>query len=115
MKDSYSTRRTADALPTETRGRQGLCTFCEVAASCALIEQSGMPVLECEEFRAAAQRERRAIEERDTPETSAEVFLSGESDHADWGRKGLCGNCAIHGTCPFSKAEGGIWHCEEYR
>ncbi len=29
--------------------------------------------------------------------------------------KGLCANCEIRDTCTFPKAEGGIWHCEEYR
>jgi hypothetical protein len=28
--------------------------------------------------------------------------------------KGLCVNCANRHTCLLPKAEGGVWHCEEY-
>jgi hypothetical protein len=29
--------------------------------------------------------------------------------------KGLCVNCENRETCVMARAEGGIWHCEEYR
>jgi hypothetical protein len=28
--------------------------------------------------------------------------------------KGLCVNCAYRDTCLLPRAEGGVWHCEEY-
>jgi hypothetical protein len=28
--------------------------------------------------------------------------------------KGLCANCANRQDCLMPKAEGGVWHCEEY-
>ena len=28
--------------------------------------------------------------------------------------KGLCVNCENRDTCTLPKAEGGVWHCEEY-
>lgn len=28
--------------------------------------------------------------------------------------KGLCMNCTNRETCLLPKAEGGVWHCEEY-
>lgn len=28
--------------------------------------------------------------------------------------KGLCVSCANRETCLFPRAEGGVWHCEEY-
>lgn len=28
--------------------------------------------------------------------------------------KGLCINCANRETCLLPRAEGGVWHCEEY-
>ena len=28
--------------------------------------------------------------------------------------KGLCANCANRQDCFLPKAEGGVWHCEEY-
>jgi hypothetical protein len=34
------------------------------------------------------------------------------SDGGDY--KGLCVNCANRETCLLPKAEGGVWHCEEY-
>lgn len=108
MKDSCSV--------AETRGRQGLCTFCDVAPNCALIEASGMPVLECEEFRVIVQPQGSAVQESGALEAKApENPRSERVDHTGWREKGLCGNCAIYDTCPFSKDEGGIWHCEEYR
>jgi hypothetical protein len=27
----------------------------------------------------------------------------------------LCLNCEVRESCKFPKAEGGVWHCEEYR
>jgi hypothetical protein len=108
MKDSHFT--------AEKKSRQGLCTFCDVAPDCALIEASGMPVLECEEFRATVPPQGRAPQENSARDAEpTEVPLSRRKSHADWSEKGLCGNCAIYETCPFSKAEGGVWHCEEYR
>lgn len=108
MKDSYSM--------AEKKGRQGLCTFCDVAPGCALIEPSGMPVLECEEFRAVVRPEGRTGHQEGIREQGpTETPPFDRADHTDWGQEGLCGNCAIRETCPFSKDEGGIWHCEEYR
>lgn len=107
MKDDYST--------AENKSRQGLCTFCDVAAGCALIEPAGMPVLECEEFRVVRPQGRVAQEKDALDAKSAEATRSERRDDTDWREKGLCGNCAIYDTCPFSQAEGGIWHCEEYR
>lgn len=100
----------------EKKGRQGLCTFCDVAPDCALIEASGMPVLECEEFRAVAKPQTEGVQEDSlrNAEGAAVPLLEGRN-HTDWAEKGLCGNCAIYDTCPFSKDEGGVWHCEEYR
>lgn len=116
MKDIYLTEGIADAIPTETRGRQGLCTFCYVAPGCALIKASGMPVSECEEFRATDQPQGRAGHEDNVRDARPTDKHSTErKDHTNWSQKGLCGNCAIYETCPFSKDEGGIWHCEEYR
>ncbi len=107
MKDGY--------FMAENKGRQGLCTFCDVAPGCALIEASGMPVLECEEFRAIQPQAKTVQEDSVRDAEGTEALLSGERNHTDWAQKGLCGNCAIYETCPFSKDEGGVWHCEEYR
>lgn len=105
MKDSYSI--------TKEKGRQGLCTFCDVAISCALIGASGMPVLECEEFRVWPQG--KAIQENHVGTKSFETTQSERKNHTDRAKHGLCGSCAIYDTCTYSKAEGGIWHCEDYR
>lgn len=105
-----------DSHIADKRGRQGLCTFCDVAAGCALIEPAGMPVLECEEFRAVVKPKGRVAQEKEVLDAkSAQASQSERKDYTDWREKGLCGDCAIYDTCPFSKAEGGIWHCEEFR
>ena len=110
MKDNYSAR------DLTKHKLQGLCSFCEAAERCTLIRSSDLSVLECEEFRTTIQPEK-----AETGAGNALDTMSGESlpfahnNRTYWGRKGLCGNCAIFDTCPFSKDEGGVWRCEEYR
>lgn len=109
MKDVYSATTGRIPLVDEERGRQGLCTFCAAVARCALIEPTCMPVLQCEEFRTSFRKDI-------LPDADPGDMISSEHvDHTDWGQKGLCGNCAILDRCPFTKDEGGVWRCEEYR
>lgn len=110
MKNNYSAR------DVTKQKLQGLCSFCEAVKRCTLIQSTEPPLLECEEFRTASQPEKTETGAINAPDTmSGESLPFVHSNHTDWGQKGLCGNCAILDTCPFSKDEGGVWRCEEYR
>ena len=116
MSDVYYERTGRIPLLDEERGRRGLCTFCAAEARCVLIEPACMPVLQCEEFRSILRSEGRIIQEGVVLDADpGEVAPSERVDDTDWRQKGLCGNCAICDACPFTKDEGGVWHCEEYR
>lgn len=110
-----TTRRTRRPVPAIDRAtdrreeskspaiqRSGLCTTCVHAETCALPFELGLPVLACEEFDSgpvavADYREPKARRERDG-ETLA----------------GLCVTCVHRDSCLLPKAEGGVWHCEEF-
>jgi len=97
--------------PTPTRTAPGgLCVTCDHLEYCSYAADSPGGVWSCEEFSV-----RGAIHEP-APATSPRKL----SDRPDKvlslavELKGLCGNCENLPTCRLDKAEGGVWHCEEY-
>lgn len=47
---------------------------------------------------------------------STDVPQAARQDNVHSSRlEGLCVNCELRGTCIFSRSEGGVWYCEEYR
>jgi hypothetical protein len=61
-------------------------------------------------------------EEENVAGTAAEVISPSTTVHAQAmcragpspEPRGLCGTCEKRATCTFPKAEGGVWHCEEF-
>lgn len=85
----------------------GLCSTCNSVDICTSRRNWSGPVHYCEEFddhvETQARSERPVAMARDAPEPEITSGLSG-----------LCVNCNHRVTCAFPKAEGGVWHCNEY-
>jgi hypothetical protein len=87
----------------------GLCVNCHDAESCMYRKTSSKPIQFCEEFRETgpgSQTMFRQVTHQPAPRQEPKV---------PDGLKGLCVNCDYRDTCTHAKAEGGVWHCEEYR
>jgi hypothetical protein len=79
----------------------GLCSTCRLSATCTFPRQAGRPIRFCDEF------EGEQKVEAAKPQTSAKKVIVNDL-------KGLCRLCDKAATCTFPKAEGGVWHCDEY-
>ena len=86
---------------------RGLCSTCANARACALRRTRREPAIFCELFETEAARPRRARRRRRTRARTATL--------EETGLIGLCADCLARAVCSFSKADGGVWHCEEYR
>jgi len=80
-----------------------LCSTCEHVRTCSHRSTPAKPISSCQGYReyvpaCSADRPQRAPER------------GGDSG----GFAGLCASCQLRWTCLFPKAEGGVWHCEEY-
>jgi hypothetical protein len=87
----------------------GLCRLCDHADRCTFQREVGRPVLECDEFMTL----KLSLPAR--LETVAGALTEAISPSVTTLLKGLCRSCEIRNTCTFSRPEGGVWHCEEYR
>ncbi len=111
--DQPSCERNARA-PVERRAENsGLCTTCVHVRTCTFLRRDTPPVLFCEEFDG---------QEKHSSGATAEVMAQSTTVHtqATYLRersskfKGLCATCENRELCTFPKAEGGVWHCEEF-
>ncbi len=85
----------------------GLCLTCNHALGCTSTRRSESPVLYCEEFDISD-----TLHQRLTRDLA--VQPPNRLQNPFEGLLGLCSNCEKRGTCTLPKAEGGVWHCEEY-
>jgi hypothetical protein len=91
----------------------GLCSTCNNAPTCFHRARRG-PALFCELFDGYAPPVEPARSEHAPPPP---VDLSMARRAAEEGAAkyaGLCVNCEHRRTCGHPKAEGGVWHCENY-
>lgn len=95
----------------ERREYRGLCATCRNAPHCTFARSAEQIVLQCEEFEGYAPAPRSARTMK-VPESTPPLS---RTENSDAERMGLCKTCASSETCAFSKPEGGVWHCEEYR
>lgn len=96
-----------DGARPPSQHRQGLCTTCRHNNACALTLSSA-PVWSCAEFddgSSVRQGVVAAAPVEQPPQASSQRALP----------RGLCANCANLSTCLLPKADGGVWHCEEYQ
>ena len=82
----------------------GLCQTCEDASSCCLPSSSTVLLQYCEEFRTCKPEAVSRADEVGTPARRA------PSEYSD-----LCNDCENRQGCVLCGAEGGVWHCEEYK
>lgn len=85
----------------------GLCLTCNHSPTCTFTRSLDSPVLYCEEFDIST-----SVNPQNT--NPVEGQLLGQIRSNPKGLLGLCSNCERLNTCALPKAEGGVWHCEEY-
>lgn len=93
----------------------GLCLTCDNNSSgCGFRKRRGFDAIYCEMFSsngASPSAElRSSVVMRPTATTWSEA-----REPVTSGVTGLCVNCEHRDECTYSKPEGGVWHCEEYR
>ena len=86
-----------------------LCFTCRHASTCTFPRHPERPSFYCEEFEIESVPAKRTTEE-DKPQPTESFITAEESDDLI----GLCCDCENRQACVFPKAEGGVWHCEEY-
>ena len=91
--------------------QRDLCTVCTRAPDCAYLTGSGRPVHDCEEFESKAFVPTKTAGKDLHP--APELSVLERTDPRRY--KGLCSDCEDLDVCMFTKPEGGIWQCEEYR
>lgn len=104
----------AKPVPSQASSYGGLCPNCVNLDICSLAAESGRQVFYCEEFASddgipalASQPVQSPVDGEIVREDARQ---NGAADHA-----GLCATCRNRDDCVFSKHEGGVWRCEEYR
>jgi hypothetical protein len=90
---------------------KGLCSTCENAPSCTFPRDIARPIRECEEFIGGEVHAERPLCAAAKPTHDEVVWAPKESA----AMLGLCRTCEDWECCTFPKAEGGVWHCEEYK
>lgn len=93
-----------DEATRRARALRGLCLTCDRARDCMHITAGDSQVLRCEDF-AVVGTVRRSVRAAEPPV---------ERDAALDRRLGLCRTCDRADTCTLPRAEGGVWHCEEF-
>lgn len=83
-----------------------LCSSCRNASGCIYLENRPCGVISCDEFEAVSTPEGHPAFVT-VDDLVPEVVKSN-------GRLGLCTSCEEWDRCGF-RAQGGVWHCEEYR
>jgi len=92
----------------------GICLCCKTVSICTYTKDPRRPVLQCEDFEAYEPR-RVVTMVKDILATNDPIPESYVEKKDSSKHEGLCGICEDHDTCTFTKPEGGVWHCEEYR
>jgi hypothetical protein len=104
--DTTKTTRTADKK-SQVLELGGLCLNCSTAETC-MYTKNGKAVHHCEEFDAVANVTSTML--RQPIRVASSI-----SPKDPTGLKGLCVNCDHHANCLHAKAQGGVWHCEDYQ
>ncbi|MDQ1256650.1 MAG: hypothetical protein QG656_1248 [Candidatus Hydrogenedentes bacterium] len=92
------------------KSRKNLCTTCKSSSACTFKLGTAHQSFFCEEFESAVLVSKPAIKTISGAAAWVQSY-GGESAAA----AGLCGDCSGRHECSASRAEGGVWHCEEYR
>jgi len=82
----------------------GLCETCANRFTCVFKLNANKIILQCELFEV----------EESVPTPFLSIASRSHNKKLISSLKGLCGNCSNVPYCQLPKAEGGVWHCEEY-
>lgn len=94
---------------------RGLCLTCNNASTCTFPRDPDRPVLQCEEFEGYEYAPPKDVGTQDS-QLDSTVSEGDSRKDVDSNRYiGLCRTCEERESCKFTKPEGGVWHCEEYR
>lgn len=98
-------RDTESTIVKDSVTATGICTSCIHASTCLYQKAAKHPIWFCEMFESEFGKALKP--EKHTKVSSPEIPLQTRLP-------GLCANCEKRETCTLPKAEGGVWHCEEY-
>jgi hypothetical protein len=113
------TQISLEAPPEEKREQlqiqaaRGICSSCRHHPTCTYPRDSGQVVLQCEEFEGYVMTIPEMACRSELPSNGSRGGSSAK-DKPSSQHMGLCTNCANRETCTYPKAEGGVWHCDEY-
>jgi len=92
----------------------GLCSCCNSSNTCTYPKDPKRPILQCEEFDGIAPSSLKMVPHgKIVPKGFEKIPNPGMCELAQY--RGLCSLCEDRLTCTYTKPEGGVWHCEEYR
>ena len=97
------------SVKTEQKFYNDLCSTCNHGAICMSKKTRQGPVWFCEEFDNYV-----PVKEQPWVEAQSQTAINTMEDDCSQ-FKGLCINCEERHNCHFSKPNGGVWHCEEYK
>ena len=101
------------AAPPSAVVYRGLCSTCDMASTCTFPRDPERPIMHCDELD-SYQADTVTPEELLRAEPARREAVA-ETKQKELGKyQGLCVNCENRETCTFPKAEGGVWHCDEY-
>ena len=103
----------AETPITDRPSGSGLCMTCVHTRTCTFPRREAQPVLNCEEFDGGEQNAVGTPAEVVAPSVTIRAQTMCKTEPSARLR-GLCGTCEKRATCTFPKAEGGVWHCEEF-
>jgi hypothetical protein len=104
----------AKPVPSQASSYGGLCPNCVNLDICSLAAESGRQVFYCEEFASGDGIPPLTSQPVQSP-VDGEIVRGGTRQDTAEDYAGLCTTCRNRDDCVFSKHEGGVWHCEEYR
>lgn len=98
-------------IAANTFSSVGLCETCNNSPSCFHHARRG-PALFCEMFDDYVAPD--VILAGRATGSAARPFSVRHADQTPVREAGLCVNCEHVSRCGHAKAEGGVWHCEDY-
>ena len=95
IKVSVASDQLRDDFVTSQSSYRELCKTCLHLTTCNRCNEYDLPIVYCERY----------LSDSSSPFNS---YIMPEL-------KGLCKNCRNRYTCIIMKAEGGVWHCNDYQ
>ena len=89
--------------------RKGICSNCNNETDCKYLENCDQPVFHCDQY------DGYAPPPKETVKLNPKSLKAKPNTQKASSYQGLCRDCELRETCTFPKAEGGVWHCDEYR